>query len=110
MQTIVITGANRGIGLALTRVYRARGDRVVGLCRHASDALRESGAEVVEDVDVTDAESLRRAAAGVDGVDVLIANAGILSNEPFAEVADARDRIEQQFRVNALGPLLTVHA
>jgi NAD(P)-dependent dehydrogenase (short-subunit alcohol dehydrogenase family) len=110
MQTIVITGANRGIGLAMTRVYRARGERVVGLCRRGSDALRESGAEVVENVDVTDATSLRRAAAGVDGVNVLVANAGILSNQPFSEVAKERDRIEQQFRVNALGPLLTVHA
>ena len=110
MQTVVITGANRGIGLALTRVYRARGERVVGLCRRGSDALRESGAEVVENVDVTDAASLQRAAAGVDGVNVLVANAGILSNQPFAEVAKERDRIEQQFRVNALGPLLTVHA
>lgn len=109
-QTIVITGANRGIGLAIARIYRERGDRVVALCRHGSDDLRNIGAEIVEDVDVTSAEALRRAAVAADVVDVLIANAGVLSKESLEDVARARDRIERQFTVNALGPLLTVHA
>ena len=109
-QTIVITGANRGIGLAIARVYRKRGDRVIALCRRASDALRGSGAEIVEGVDVTSSEALQRTALEVESVDVLIANAGVLSNEPLASVDDDRDRIERQFAVNALGPLLTVHA
>lgn len=109
-RTIVITGANRGIGLAIARIYRERGDRVVGLCRRASDELRDSGAGIVEDVDVTSPQALQRAAANVDDVGVLVANAGVLSNEPFASVADARERILRQFTVNALGPLLTVHA
>lgn len=108
--TVVITGANRGIGLALARIYRERGDRVIAPCRHASDELRDIGAEVVEGVDVTSAEALQRAAAGVDRVDVLIANAGVLSRQTLDDVAEDRDRIEQQFAVNALGPLLTVHA
>lgn len=109
-QTIVITGANRGIGLAIARIYRERGERVVALCRRASDELRDTGAEIVEDVDVTSPEALQRAVSGVDGVDVLVANAGILSNQPLSSVADARGDIERQFTVNALGPLLTVHA
>ena len=105
--TIVITGANRGIGLAIARIYRGRGDRVVALCRRASDALRDCGAEIIDDVDVTSTGALQRAAAAVENLDVLIANAGVLSKESFASVADARDRIERQFTVNALGPLLT---
>jgi NAD(P)-dependent dehydrogenase (short-subunit alcohol dehydrogenase family) len=108
--TVVITGANRGIGLAIARIYRERGDRVIALCRRASKELSDSGAEIVEDVDVTSPEALQKAAADVGGVDMLIANAGVLSNEPLSEVAEAVDRIERQFRVNALGPLLTVHA
>jgi len=91
-------------------VYRKRGDRVIALCRRASDALRGSGAEIVEGVDVTSSEALQRTALEVESVDVLIANAGVLSNEPLASVDDDRDRIERQFAVNALGPLLTVHA
>jgi NAD(P)-dependent dehydrogenase (short-subunit alcohol dehydrogenase family) len=109
-QTIVITGANRGIGLAIALIYRERGDRVIALCRIASDALRDCGAEIIDQVDVTSTETLQRAAAAVENVDVLIANAGVLSNEPLSSIADARHRIERQFTVNALGPLLTVHA
>lgn len=108
--TVVITGANRGIGLALARIYRKRGDRVIAPCRHASDELRDIAADVIEGVDVTSAEALQRAAAGVDRVDVLIANAGVLSRQTLDDVAADRDRIEEQFAVNALGPLLTVHA
>jgi NAD(P)-dependent dehydrogenase (short-subunit alcohol dehydrogenase family) len=109
-QTVVITGANRGIGLEFSRIYRERGDRVVALCRRASKELRKCGAEILEEVDVTSAEALGRAAAKVDRVDVLVANAGVLSREDFADVAEARERIEKQFSVNAIGPLLTVHA
>jgi NAD(P)-dependent dehydrogenase (short-subunit alcohol dehydrogenase family) len=108
--SVVITGANRGIGLAIAQICCERGDRVIALCRRAGDALRKSGAEIVEDVDVTSPEALRRAAATAEKVDVLIANAGVLSDEPLPSVADAVDRIRRQFAVNALGPLLTVHA
>jgi len=108
--TVVITGANRGNGLAIAQIYRKRGDRVIALCRRASKELRDSGAGIVEDVDVTSPEALRKAAAAVGDVDVLVANAGVLSNEALSAVAEASDRIERQFRVNALGPLLTVHA
>lgn len=108
--TVVITGANRGIGLAIARIYQERGERVIALCRHASDDLRDCGAEIVEDVDVTSSEALARAASAVENVEVLIANAGVLSNESLSSVADTRQRIERQFTVNALGPLLTVHA
>jgi NAD(P)-dependent dehydrogenase (short-subunit alcohol dehydrogenase family) len=109
-QTVVITGANRGIGLSIARLYRERGDRVIALCRRASGELRETGAEVMEGVDVTSADALRKAADNVDSVDVLVANAGVLSRQNLDDVARDRDRIEQQFAVNALGPLLTVHA
>ena len=109
-KTVFITGANRGIGLAIACIYRERGDRVIALCRRASDELRASGAEVVEEVDVTSVKALQQAAAAVDRVDVLIANAGILSNEPLSGVAEAVGRIERQFAVNAIGPLLTVNA
>ena len=53
MATILITGANRGIGLALVRAYLKRGDSVIGVCRNSSEALQRSGAEVIEKVDVS---------------------------------------------------------
>ncbi len=110
---IVITGANRGIGLAFTQHYRARGAHVTALCRHPSLELEATGAQVLEGVDVTSPDSLRAAAEKVGTpVDVLIANAGLLTDEPFESLSEpaAADRIRRQFEVNALGALLTVHA
>ncbi|ALT00429.1 SDR family oxidoreductase [Lacimicrobium alkaliphilum] len=107
MATIVITGAGRGIGLALTKHYLDRGDKVYGLCRKATKELHESGAEVVEGVDVaSDADNLARAMSPLSSVqiDVLINNAGVLGRDSL-ENPDTQS-IEQQFRVNALGPLL----
>ena len=52
MATVCITGANRGIGLELTKLYRERGADVVAACRSSSAELDRTGAEVVEGVDV----------------------------------------------------------
>ena len=112
--TIVITGANRGIGLELVRLFADRGDRVIGLCRHAGDALPATGAEVIEGIDVTSADDLRSAAEriGERRIDVLVNVAGILAHEPFEALGDpeAVQRIREEFEVNALGPLLATHA
>ncbi|MDZ7748159.1 MAG: SDR family oxidoreductase [Halofilum sp. (in: g-proteobacteria)] len=112
--TIAITGANRGIGLEIARIFRERGDRVIGLCRRGSDGLREIGAEVVDGFDVASPEALAAAAPRVDAerIDVLVNDAGILSHQSFDQLGDAeaRDAILEQYRVNALGPLLVTHA
>ena len=112
--TIAITGANRGIGLELARIFHERGDRVIGLCRRASDALRALAAEVVEGVDVTSADAVRDAAARVEAgrIDVLVNDAGILSRQEFEQLGDAgaQEAILEQYRVNALGPLLVTRA
>ena len=54
MPNVLITGANRGIGLALTQHFTARGDRVIGVCRKSSDALEATGAQVEAGIDVSD--------------------------------------------------------
>ena len=56
MATWVVTGANRGIGLALCRHLVARGDEVIGVCRRSSDPLDALGIQVEAGVDVTDDE------------------------------------------------------
>lgn len=105
MATVVITGANRGIGLAMVQQLVARGDEVVAACRSASDELRDSGAEIVEDVDVCTDAGLETLASAVGDrqVDVLINNAGVLTGESLSDL-DA-DRIRRQFETNALAPL-----
>ncbi|HEX7798685.1 MAG TPA: SDR family oxidoreductase, partial [Vicinamibacterales bacterium] len=52
--TAFVTGANRGIGLALSSLLRQRGYGVVAACRNGSSALKELGVDVVEGVDVSE--------------------------------------------------------
>ena len=54
MALTVVTGANRGIGLELTRQLVARGDEVIAACRSASPELEATGAEIAEGIDVAD--------------------------------------------------------
>lgn len=113
MANILITGANRGIGLALTRLYRERGDTVYAVCRNTSPALAASGAQVIDGIDMRDAASIARLPEMLAGVqlDTVILNAGIFSNETLDKLDDAAlTAIRQQFEVNTLGPLLTTHA
>jgi NAD(P)-dependent dehydrogenase (short-subunit alcohol dehydrogenase family) len=113
VSTILVTGANRGIGLALVKRYSARGDDVIGVCRESSDALAATGARVEAGVDVTDGAALAALARrlGETRIDVLVCNAGILSKESLGDIGeDGFDRMRRQFEVNSLGPLRTVQA
>lgn len=105
MPTIVITGANRGIGLELARQFKKHGDDVVASCRESSDDLAKLDVEVVEGVDVTDDASVGELvkALGDRTVDVLVNCAGILSDESLSDLDF--DRMRRQFEVNSLGPL-----
>ena len=105
MGTVVITGANRGIGLDLSRQLRERGDDVIAMCRQASPELAALGVRVIDGVDVTDQASIEAGAnaLGDAKIDVLINNAGIFGNETFDSLDF--DRIREHFEVNALGAL-----
>ena len=110
MATILITGANRGIGLALARAYVARGDDVIAAVRVSSDALDGLGVRVIEGVEVGDDAAVDRLATalGDTRIDVVINNAAIHSNETLEDLSF--DRIRKQFEVNALGPLRVTRA
>ena len=58
MANVVITGANRGIGLALVKQYLDRGDTVYALCRNSSDELAQTNAKIISKVDVGNPETL----------------------------------------------------
>ncbi len=103
MAKVVITGANRGIGLALTRKYLQEGHEVVALCRKASPELSESAATVIEGVDVTDMDILKKVAAQVGEMDLLINNAGLLTVETLDNMNF--EDIQKQVEVNTYAPL-----
>ena len=104
-QHVVITGANRGIGLELARQWHERGDQVTALCRAASDELKSLGVTIIEGVDVTDDISLGKARRNLEGetIDVLYNNAGLMTDENLKDMD--WDRIQTEFEVNTLGPL-----
>ena len=110
MATVLITGANRGIGLALSRQLAERGDEVIALCRSTSPDLQKLGVRTFTGVDVIDAAALRRVGRelGDTRIDVLINNAGIFTNETFDNLDI--DRIRENFEINALGALQVTRA
>jgi NAD(P)-dependent dehydrogenase (short-subunit alcohol dehydrogenase family) len=103
---VVITGGNRGIGLALTKQYKARGAKVFATCRNSCDELNSAGVTIVKGVDVSQPDTLAEKLAPLMdiNIDLVINNAGVLGRENIEDWDP--NTIDYQFRVNALGPLL----
>lgn len=114
-QSILITGANRGIGLALTAELLKGGHRVLAVARNpakASDLEKLRGAhgqllEVIE-LDVTSDESVKKAAANVEkmieGLDVLVNNAAVFPEEGDESIFDMDlEHFREAFETNVLG-------
>tara|TARA_B100000683_G_C12494214_1_gene555674 strand:+ start:2375 stop:3037 length:663 start_codon:yes stop_codon:yes gene_type:complete len=108
MTKVCIIGANRGIGLALTRQYVSRGVEVIAVCRRASPELNTLKTRVIEEINVTEGRSLRQLAHQLQGekLDLLIHNAGILHRDAFDNFD--LDSLRTQFEVNTLAPLQMV--
>jgi len=118
MDTALITGASRGLGLALARELARRSWRLVIDARGADalEATRTELAAVTEVVaipgDVAD-PSHRRALVAAAGsrIDLLVNNASVLGPSPQPRLADyPLDVLEQVYRVNVLAPLALVQA
>jgi len=108
----LVTGANRGIGLAFARALAARGDRVIATARLPGKASALAGLPLrLEKLDLADGGSIAGLARGLSGepIDVLINNAGIGEAGPgFAEIA--MTDLEEALRVNAVGPAALTQA
>src|SRR5690554_7830731 len=107
---VVITGANRGIGLELARHYAAEGCEVIGVCRQSSDELASVAAQVIEGVDVTTDAGIEKLKAGLAGkrISLLINNAGLLQDEQLGSIDF--DSIRTQMEINAYAPLRVAEA
>lgn len=113
MQSFLVTGANRGIGLELCRQLTARDDEVFAVCREASPELEALGVTLYAGIDVTDPEAVERLALDLDCIDldVLVLNAGIYERAGFDELGEpAYEDMRRMFEVNSIAPLRLAHA
>jgi NAD(P)-dependent dehydrogenase (short-subunit alcohol dehydrogenase family) len=108
--TVLVTGANRGIGLQLCEQFADRGDDVIAVCRRASDELSELGVRIIDGIDVGSGEAVETLRKDVDGllIDILVNNAGMLRRDTFGNID--YDSMAEQYRVNTLGPLRVTEA
>lgn len=116
MPTVLITGANRGIGLEFTRQFAADGWAVHASCRNPDNADELNAVEgdvTVYKADITSESDLAAFAGAVSGpVDLLIANAGVMGPNGDAQEFGSLDfdGWDETFRVNTMGPLRTAEA
>ncbi|PXX90345.1 short-chain dehydrogenase [Marinobacter vulgaris] len=109
-RTVVITGANRGIGLELARHYAGEGCNVIGVCREASAELQAVAARIIDGVDVTTDSGIGKLTGELKGqvIELLINNAGLLQDEKLGSIDF--DSIRTQMEVNAYAPLRVAEA
>jgi len=105
MATVLVTGANRGIGLEYCRQLSVRGDDVIAVCREAGTELESLGIRIEAGIELTDSSAIDELMSRLhhQSLDGAILNAGILHSTGLNDL-DA-DAIRQQFEVNALAPL-----
>ena len=117
MANVLITGANRGIGLEMVKLYAARGDTVLACCRNPAEAEAlnavEGDVEVIE-VQVSDGASVASLASNLGDrpVDLLINNAGMAGPSYDQQNAYAMDfdGWAETFEVNTMAPVRVMQA
>tara|TARA_Y100001968_G_scaffold234685_1_gene217800 strand:+ start:1014 stop:1679 length:666 start_codon:yes stop_codon:yes gene_type:complete len=103
---ILVTGANRGIGLELCRQFSLRGDKVIAACRSSSKELENLDVKLEQDIEMLNIKSFDRLATSLKGlkIDILVNNAGMLASDNIHSLDI--EQLKMQFEVNALGPLV----
>jgi NAD(P)-dependent dehydrogenase (short-subunit alcohol dehydrogenase family) len=103
MPRVLVTGANRGLGLEFVRQFAADGWNVVGTARSDAGEAKELGAEIRQ-LDMSDLDAV--ASFQLDGpLDLLVANAGTYGPRDAASAEDAREWLDT-FAVNTVAPYL----
>jgi NAD(P)-dependent dehydrogenase (short-subunit alcohol dehydrogenase family) len=117
-KSVLITGANRGLGLELCKQFIKDGYTVYGTARKPSEAdeLKATGAIVLQ-LDVASDESIKAMAETLKGkpLDILINNAGYFGPNKIGTTMDdinnlTRKEIEMCFAVNTMGPIFVTQA
>ncbi|WP_320065190.1 SDR family oxidoreductase [Micromonospora sp. RTGN7] len=107
-RTALVTGANRGIGLAVARELHDRGLRRVVLTGRDGAAVADAAAEIgpratAYRLDVTDPDDVEEAGKQLAPVDVLVCNAGVLLDAGTDPLDTPLDLVETTLRINLLG-------
>ena len=115
MPTILITGANRGIGLNLARLYAADDWKVIGTARKPADAAALAalpGNISVEALEVTDHAAMQALAAKLKGeaIDVLWNNAGVIGRNSATLGQIDADELRETLMINTYAPILIAEA
>jgi len=111
MSLILVTGANRGIGLEFTRQYLSRGERVIACCRNPDQSSELQSLACPEldiiSLDISDEASITSLPGQLGGqkITVFINNAGVYGSKQALDQIDLSEWIEV-FRVNTMAPLL----
>jgi NAD(P)-dependent dehydrogenase (short-subunit alcohol dehydrogenase family) len=104
MPSVLITGANRGLGLEFARQYSSDGWEVIATARESSTELDSLGARV-EQLDMRDLDAVERFGDSLQTLDLLIANAGTYGPKSIDSAEDARGWSET-VTVNTIAPFL----
>ena len=119
MQRVFITGANRGLGLEFTRRFLVRGEQVFAACREPEKAAEleklktdHPGQLTILKMEVTNRGEIEAAAKvvteAVDGLDLLINNAGIGQTSQFGSLE--AEEIREVLDVNSIAPVIVAQA
>jgi NAD(P)-dependent dehydrogenase (short-subunit alcohol dehydrogenase family) len=115
--TVLVTGANRGLGLGFAQHYLENGDRVIATARQPETAAalqrladRKRAQMRVERLDVSDPGSIQALADRLADttLDLVINNAGVANQQNFGEWTE--ENMADVFRVNTFGPALVAQA
>ena len=109
MKTVLITGCSSGFGLEIAKYFLERNWRVVATMRAPNDEVLPKSEHLrILKLDVTDAESIRRAVEQAGPVDVLVNNAGVGMLGPFESTA--MDSVRDVFETNTFGTMAMTQA
>jgi 2-glutathionyl-2-methylbut-3-en-1-ol dehydrogenase len=113
MASYLIIGADRGIGLSISKLLTDRGEDVISVCKEDGKAYAGTKVKVIPEVDVTSEKEVADMAAalrkGAARIDVVVHVAGVLDGLDELGKIDYCN-MRHQFEINTLGPLRAVEA